>query len=181
VKVTNVVQEQDGWVRFHLSVGGFVIKNCRWRTATGRILFPRRHDRNHHPHRVVFAHGMQVKRLRDLLLSGKAETPRDRRPCTLKIHGFGESYEGGHPWLIFSFTVRGFTILGCRWQPHSGSIQLPVTFSFAFHGQHVKYVKKAVVCAWGSHIMRLRQSVEAFAGWNAQAEEQPVEEVEVEA
>jgi hypothetical protein len=159
MKVKELVQQPNGWTRFHLSVGGFVVKNCRWRPANGRIFFPRRYDINKYPHQVVFAHGMQVKRLRDLLLSGKAETPRDRRPCILKIHGFGKSHGDENLWLIFSFTVRGFTILGCRWQPQSGSIQLPV--SFTFDDQHIKWVKKAVVCAFGAHINRLRGYLEA--------------------
>lgn len=161
MKVTNLVHQPNGWTRFHLSVGGFVIKNCRWREVSGRIFFPRRYDIRKYPHQVVFAYGAQVKRLRDLLLSGEAATPRDRRPCTLKIHGFGpgELNEYGQRWLIFSFTVRGFTILGCRWLPETGSIQLPVTF--AFNDQKVKYAKKAVVCAYGAHINRLRGYLEA--------------------
>jgi hypothetical protein len=154
VKVTNLVQQPNGWARFHLSVGGFVIKNCRWHEASGRIFFPRRYDIHHQPHQVVFAYGAQVKRLRDLLLSGKVETPRDRRRCILKIHGFGKSYGDENLWRIFSFTVRGFTILGCRWLPETGSIQLPVTFTF--DDQKVEYAKKAIVCAYGAHINRLR-------------------------
>lgn len=155
MKVTNLVQQPNGWTRFHLSVGGFVIKNCRWREASGRIFFPRRYDIHKYPHQVVFAHGAQVKRLQALLLSGNTETPRDRRPCTPTIHGFGGSYgEDGQLWLIFNFTVRGFTILGCRWHLQSRSIQLPVTFTF--DDQKVKYAKKAIVCAYGAHINRLR-------------------------
>jgi hypothetical protein len=178
VKVTNLVQQPNGWTRFHLSVGGFVVKNCRWRPISGRIAFPLRYDTHGQRHKVIFAYGATVKRLCNLLQSGETQTPRDRRPCDLKIQRFGQSYEE-HRWLIFNFTVRGFTIQGCRWQPQSGSIQLPVTFYR--DAQLHRWRKKAVVCAWGSHIMRLRRSVEAHAGWNAQAEEQPVAEVEVEA
>lgn len=177
MKVTNGMEQPNGWIRFHLSVGGFVIKNCRWHEPSGRIFFPRRYDIRKYPHRVVFAYGAQVKRLRDLLLSGEAATPRDRRPCVLKIHGFGESYgEEGQLWLIFDFTVRGFTILGCRWQPDSGSIQLPVTFTF--DDQKIKYAKKQIVCAYGAHINRLRGYLEAE--WIAQhpgVEEEVFEEV----
>src|ERR1700686_5065363 len=43
VKVTNLVRHHRGWVRFHLSVGGFVVKNCRWHAPTGRIFFPLRY------------------------------------------------------------------------------------------------------------------------------------------
>jgi len=174
VKVTDLVQQPNGWTRFHLSVGGFVVKNCRWRVQTGRIFFPLRYDRYHQRHKVVFAHGATVKRLRTLLESGESETPRDRRPCHLKIHRFGQSYEE-HTWIIFNFTVRGFTILGCRWQPHSGSIQLPITF-YRDEQAH-RWCRKAVVCAFGAHIMRLRRALEARAGWSAQEEEQPVAEV----
>jgi hypothetical protein len=160
VKVTNVVEQHNGWTRFHLSVGGFVVKNCRWHVPTGRIFFPRRYDTNKQRHPVVFAYGAQVKRLRDLLLSGEAATPRDRRPCTLKIHGFGpgELNEYGQRWFIFNFTVRGFTILGCRWLPETGSIQLPVTFVYAGLGT---YRKKKIVCAYGAHINRLREYLQA--------------------
>jgi hypothetical protein len=176
MKVTNLVQQPSGWRRFHLSVGGFVIKNCRWRPASGQIFFPRRYDKNHYPHKVVFAYSAQVKRLRDLLMSGKTETPRDRRPCILKIHGFGESYgEEGQLWLMFNFTVRGFTILGCRWQPDSGSIQLPVTFTF--DDQHTKWVKKAVVCAYGAHINRLRGYLQAEWLTQHPVQEEVLEEV----
>ena len=171
MKVTNGVEQPNGWIRFHLSVGGFVIKNCRWREASGRIFFPRRYDIHKYPHQVVFAHGAQVKRLQQLLSSGNTETPRDRRPCTLKIHGFGlgEFNEYGQRWLIFSFTVRGFTILGCRWLPQTGSIQLPVTFSF--DDQKVNYAKKQIVCAYGAHINRLREYL--LAEWLTQ---HPVQE-----
>ena len=155
MKVTNLVQQPRGWARFHLSIGGFVVKNCRWHGPTGRIFFPLRYDKRHGRHRIIFAYGARVKRLRDLLESGETETPRDRRPCIFRMQGFGRS----HKWLIFNFTVRGFTILGCRWRPDRGSIQLPVTF--AFDDNRSRYQKKAVVCAYGAHINRLRGYLEA--------------------
>jgi len=65
-------------------------------------------------------------------------------------------------WLVFSFTVRGFTILGCRWQPKTGSIQLPVTF-LNTSGLRWRQTKKSVVCAWGTHIKRLREALELQA------------------
>jgi len=100
--------------------------------------------------------------------------PRDRRPCVLTIHGFGRSrYEEG--WLIFDFTVRGFTILGCRWLPRQGSIQLPVTFSF--DETTVRHVKKRVVCTYGSHIVRLRNALEAELA--RREEEAPAYEAEL--
>jgi hypothetical protein len=164
MNVSNMAQARNGWVRFNLSVGGFVIKNCRWRPQSGRIFFPQRYDTRGQQHRVVYAHGALVKRLRNLLESDRAETPRDRRPCILRIHGFGESYAQRHRWLIFSFTVRGFTILGCRWEPQSGSIQLPVTYvGFDEHRHCLR--KKAVVCAYGAHIDRLRGYLEAHLQW----------------
>jgi hypothetical protein len=82
----------------------------------------------------------------------------DRRPCTFKIHFLGRSYERVR-WIIFNFTVRSFTILGCRWQPETGSIQLPVTF--AWDGNRGGHQKKQVVCAFGPHINRLREALEA--------------------
>jgi hypothetical protein len=157
MKISRREMLSDGWQRFNLNVGGFCIRGCRWRPATRRIFFPRRYDKCRARRKVVFAHGTLVKRLRELLESGKTETPRDRRPCVLKIHGFGRS-RSEEGWLIFDFTVRGFTILGCRWLPHRRSIQLPV--SFRFDEAKVRYVKKLVVCAYGSHMVRLRNALE---------------------
>jgi hypothetical protein len=39
----------------------------------------------------------------------------------LKVHLRGYSRFENRLWIIFDFTVRGFTILGCRWQPQSDS------------------------------------------------------------
>jgi hypothetical protein len=64
-------------------------------------------------------------------------------------------------WLVFSFTVRGVTILGCRWRPQRGSIQLPVSFFLEDSGDRFRHVKKPVVCAYGAHIIRLRKALEA--------------------
>ena len=65
---------------------------------------------------------------------------------------------------IFNFTVRSFTILGCRWQPESHSIQLPVSCTFDESGigkPRGPWRKKQVVCAFGPHINRLRAALEA--------------------
>lgn len=161
----------DGWHCFNLNVGGFTIKNCRWNPRTKSILFPVRYDQGAppRPHKVVFAYGAQVKRLRALLDSGQTRTPRDRRPCLLKIHSVKQSRFLNaklQQWLIFDFTVRGFTILGCRWLPETGSIQLPVTY---FYGQP-RYFKRQVVCAYGAHINRLRKALEAALPRTEQAE-----------
>jgi hypothetical protein len=149
---------------FDLNVGGFTIKNCRW-YARGRhpILFPVRYDQGGRRFDVVFAYGRQVQRLRELLESGNSQTPRDRKPCTLKVRFLGSWNEGiilRREWVIFNFTVRGFTILGCRWQPASHSIQLPVTF-LPFDPSIRRQPKKRVVCAYGSHVNRLRRALEA--------------------
>jgi hypothetical protein len=150
---------------FDLNVGGFTIKNCRW-YARGRhpILFPVRYDQWGRRFDVVFAYGRQVQRLRELLESGNTQTPRDRKPCTLKIRFLGRCDEWTilrGEWVIFNFTVRGFTILGCRWKPTPrGSIQLPVTF-LPFDPSTQRQPKKRVVCAYGSHINRLRRALEA--------------------
>lgn len=174
MKIINMSNEANGWRRFNLSIGGFVVKNCRWHLPSRIILFPLRYDTYGGQHRVAFAHGTQVKRLRDLLESGETATPRDRRPCTLRIRVLGQSYGDHERWLIFNFTVRGFTILGCRWQPESGSIQLPV--SFYFDERILTYRKKRVVCAFGAHIMRLRRALETHTG--LQIERQPEEVIE---
>jgi hypothetical protein len=160
VKIKDMV---GGYRPFHLNVGGFTIKNCRWYVASRRILFPVRYDQRDRRFRVVFAHGQQVRRLRDLLESGESQTPRDRQPCNLKIRFLGRFNEWiilNREWVIFNFTVRGFTILGCRWQPASGSIQLPVTF-LPFDNHLLRRPKKLVVCAFGAHIVRLRDALEA--------------------
>jgi hypothetical protein len=155
-----IAVEEPGRTVFHLNVGGFTIKNCRWYPASRRILFPVRYSRNGHRYPVIFVHGKHVKPLRDLLLSAATETPRDRRPCNLKIHFCGRSRHEYPEWRIFDFTVRGFTILGCRWQPAFGSIQLPVTF-LPFDDRLLRRPKKLVVCAFGAHIVRLRKALEA--------------------
>jgi hypothetical protein len=155
----------------NLNVGGFTICNCRWYSNNRHILFPIRYDRNFsaRAHRVVFAYGAQVKRLRGLLETGLERTPRDRRPCKLKIGSWVQNEESTEPptpfrrriWVLFNFTVRGFTILGCRWNPESGSIQLPVTFRRIRRTDPPRYIKKPVVCAYGAHINRLRTALEA--------------------
>jgi hypothetical protein len=160
MKVRKLVPRPSGWTRFNLNVGGFSIQNCRWRASTRQVLFPRRYDRNGHPHAVVYAHGRQVMRLRALLESGQTATPRDRRPCALRIHEL-HSIDWEPGWYVFNFTVRGFTILGCRWKPETGSIQLPITV-FG-DSRRTRYVKKRVVCSFGAHINRLRRALEAYA------------------
>jgi hypothetical protein len=149
----------DSRRRFDLNVGGFTIKRCCWNSASRRVSFPVRYDRKGRRHRVIFAHGVLVKRLRELLEAGEAALPRDRRPCKLTIHFRGWSRtEGKHTWMIFDFTVRGFTILGCRWHCESGSIQLPVTF-FRNTGGY-SWNRRQVICAYGAHINRLRRALE---------------------
>jgi len=167
--ISKLDRESDGWYRFNLNVGGFTIRNCRWHPPTRRILFPVRYDRSTPPrrHKVIYAYGAHVKRLRSLLESGQNRGPRDRRPCILKICNFRSSLESNRKlnslreWLIFDFTVRGFTILGCRWLPDARSIQLPVTFYSEFPKR--TFLKKPVVCAYGAHIKRLRIALEAAA------------------
>jgi hypothetical protein len=160
MKITNVIQKRGPWRRFDLNVGGFTVKKCYWNSASGQILFPERYDRDGHRHRVVFVHGAHVNRLRNLLESGQLALPRDRRPCKLRVRFLGWSpHEWPERWMIFGFTVRGFTILGCRWQPASGSIQLPVTFYFDQTPGKVGYRRKQIVCAYGAHINRLRNAL----------------------
>ena len=74
--IKKLVLKSDGWYRFNLNVGGFTIRNCRWHPPTRRIFFPRRYDLfgPRRPHRVIFAYGTQVKRLRNLLESGLNES-----------------------------------------------------------------------------------------------------------
>jgi hypothetical protein len=159
MKITITIEEPRRTL-FHLNVGGFTIKNCRWYPASWRILFPIRYDKYRHRHPVVFVHGWHLRPLRDLLQSGSTQTPRDRRPCNLRIHLRGRSRNEFPEWRVFNFTVRGFTILGCRWQPASGSIQLPVTF-LPFDDHLRRHPKKRVVCAFGANIVRLREALEA--------------------
>jgi hypothetical protein len=161
VKIKDVVGR---YRLFDLNVGGFTIKNCRWHVRSRRpILFPVRYDQWGRRFPVVFAYGQQVRRLRELLESGDNQTPRDRRPCHLKIRFLGRFNEWiilNREWVVFNFNVRGFTILGCSWQPATGSIQLPVTF-LPFDHRTQRQPKKRVVCAFGAHIVRLREALEA--------------------
>jgi hypothetical protein len=168
MKIRQMMELEGGWRRFDLNVGGFTMRGCRWHVPTRRILFPQRYSRFGGRHQVVFVYGRQVKRLRVLLESGEAAAPRDRRRCTLRVRLVGVSGEILR-WIIFNFTVRGFTILGCRWQPESGSIQLPVTYGRyggnLINQPHIgakqnRWVKKPVVCAYGAHINRLRVALE---------------------
>lgn len=157
MKITKLTRIGPQRYTFHLNVGGFTIKNCQWYPSRRQIRFPRRYDQHGGRHDVVFVYGMLVRRLRDLLNSGQLELPRDRRPCTLRIRIRGRTREMP-PWVIFSFSVRGFTILGCRWQSATRSIQLPV--SYFFDAGRPCWRKRRVVCAFGAHINRLRRAVE---------------------
>lgn len=150
MKISKVIELENDWRRFNLNVGGFCIRGCRWHVTTGQIIFPRRYTPLGARRNVVAVHGRQVLRLRELLESGQTETARDRKPCTLRIRLLGQSRREDRHWLIFTFTVRGFTILGCRWQPESGSIQLPVTFLHDEDGRVCG--KKIVVGAYGAHV-----------------------------
>lgn len=161
MKISKLCQDsKDRW-RFNLNVGGFIIKNCRWNPQSRQILFPVRYDSQGGRHEVVFVHGTTVKRLRALLESGRTATPRDRRPCTLTIHRLRPTrnceWDG---WWTFDFTVRDFTILGCRWQPATGSIQLPVT-CVGFNEKRLHNTNRRVICAYGARIVRLRKALEA--------------------
>lgn len=162
MKIRKVIEQERGWRRFDLNVGGFTIRGCRWHPGRRFIAFPQRYDRDRYSHRVVFAFGQTVKRLRELLESDQTDAPRDRRPCRLGIRLLGKSrHERREGWIVFNFTVRGFTIRGCRWHPRLRSIQLPVTYHFDDNHPQPRYVKNRVVCAYGAHINRLRDALEA--------------------
>jgi hypothetical protein len=172
--ISNVRIKDTGWHLFNLNVGGFCIRNCRWYPKTRRVFFPVRHDGDRRVRRpVVLLYGAHVKRLQALLESGQLRAPRDRRPCILKIGSckmireWNETTRRRSTWVLFNFTVRGFTILGCRWHPESGSIQLPVTFKRTYTNRAGRrYRKMPIVCAYGSHINRLRKALEAAcANW----------------
>lgn len=167
--ITEIRIKDDGCTFFNLNVGGFTIKNCRWYPETRQILFPIRYGAFEHSgrFRVVLASGSLVKRLRALLESGLERSPRDRRPLNLKIGKCHPSREYNVEqrremvWVIFNFTVRGFTILHSRWHPESGSIQLPVTFFPIKTRNNLRYRKQKVVCAYGAAINQLRRALEA--------------------
>ena len=159
MNISRLTELPNGWRIFDLNVGGFSIRGCRWNEDRGQILFPRRYSRGGGRFRVIWASGRQVLRLRNLLESGQAAAPRDRRPCTFNIRFRGQSRrEQG--WWVFDFTVRGFAILGCRWHPEWRSIQLPVTFGLDHNGRETR---RMVVRAYGAHIRRLRAALEARA------------------
>jgi hypothetical protein len=160
LKISNIIELPNDWRRFDLNVGGFTIRGCRWHVPRRRIVFPSRYTRRRLRRYVIRVHGRLVMRLRALLESGQAETPRDRTPCILRIRFMGVSDERLQ-WIIFDFTVRGFTILGCRWQRDTGSIQLPVSFNLYSQGRSFRYTKKPVVCAFGAHINRLRKALDS--------------------
>ena len=91
MKIKNLRPELDGVRKLDLSVGGFVIKNCRWKVAARQILFPVRYDRDYRRYVVARAGGKLVKRLRELLESGDLETPRDRRRASSKFASLDEA------------------------------------------------------------------------------------------
>lgn len=174
MKIKRFRPDKNGWFRFNFNIGGFTIKACRWHPRTRRIFFPLQYRKwtRKYSWKTVFTYGAQVKRLRNLLESnfdrlretGECEARRNRKPCLLKIHwNFGISKETNkdgrrRDWIIFDFTVRGFKIMGSRWDPVSGSIQLPATY---LNGSKNRLVKKPIVCAYGAHINRLRVALEA--------------------
>jgi len=181
MRIGKLTEAGGTWRRFNLNVGGFTIRNCYWNVANRRIIFPVRYTKGGRKHKVVFVYGKLVNTLRDLLESGEMETSRDRRPCALRIIFLGPSRNEGPDWQIFNFTVRGFTILGYRWQPSTGSVQLPVTFFLNETPGLQGYVKKRVVCAYGAHIVRLRHAL--LDEWDRQhgvpeEEAAPMEEVQ---
>jgi hypothetical protein len=157
VHITKLHHYSNGWSKFNLNVGGFTIKNCRWHQPTRRIFFPVRYGRRGHRFPVIQPGWGTVARLRQMLESGITRVPRDRRPCTLAIHQLHHSHQYDEGWFVFDFTFRRFTILGCRWQPSSGSIQLPVTYGI--DPERGPVAKKRVVCAYGPHINRLRAAL----------------------
>lgn len=152
MKISRLRHLHNGFVFFDLNVGGFLIRNCRWNPQMRHVRLPFRRNLRGRWRRVVSAPGKLVIRLRTLLESGETTTKRDRRPCSLWIT---YAKDVGDNWFQFNFTVRGFTIYECRWQPLTGSIQLPVTY--------VGTGKRRVVCAYGAHICRLRAALEEFA------------------
>jgi len=168
--ITKIRTKEDGCTFFNLNVGGFTIKNCRWYRETRQIYFPVRYGASERlsrwRFRVVLTSGSLVKRLRTLLESGQDRSPRDRRSLNLKIGRchFSREYNVEQRrdmlWVIFNFTVRGFTILHSRWHPESGSIQLPVTFFPIKTGNNIRYRKQKVVCAYGAAINQLRRALE---------------------
>jgi hypothetical protein len=154
--------------------------DCRWHQPSRRILIPIRYSRSRRRRRVIFVHGRKVLALREMLESGVTRARRDRSPCTLQIHSLHRSTRNDEGWLIFDFTVRGFTICGCRWQPSTRSIQLPVTYGIDQDGQPI--TKKRVVCAYGAHINRLRRTLEDYAyGPSDQAQGQELESALIDA
>jgi hypothetical protein len=148
--IKGLTPDRNGWMRFDLNVGGFIIKNCRWKPSTGAIAFPQRRTRRGTWKGVVYAPGIYVMQLHLLLGSGQVKTPRDRTACTLKIHNL-KAVAGG--WYVFGFTVRGITIWGCRWHPFQRSIQLPISYAGLMNS------KRRVVNAPGAHVNRLRKAL----------------------
>jgi hypothetical protein len=139
---------ENGWKRFDWNVGGFLIKRCKWKPETGAIVLPQRRTRTGSMKEVVLCPPAIIEDLQELLASGRTNTPRDRRPCDLRIHNLRPLRSG---WCVFCFTVRGVTVCGCRWQPISGSIQFPITFV----GKGSEVGKKRVVHAMGATVTRL--------------------------
>jgi hypothetical protein len=148
----------NGWMKFTLNVGGFNIVGCRWNPQTRDITFPLQYNRAGRGKKLIRVPDVQVELVRTLLLSGRLEEPRDRTPCPLTIQSIQECGPG---WYKFAFTVRGFTIDRCRWEPSGGSVQPPVSY-FGVHRE----IMKRIVWASGPHINRLRKSLLIYARAN---------------
>jgi hypothetical protein len=145
----------NGWMRFDLNVGGFLVRGWKWKVQTGAISPPQRRTSNGNWRPVVKVYAPFLRVLRNLLNSGQASTPRNRLPCTLRIRHLRPLKTG---WWVFGFTVRGLTILGCRWEPTLRSIQLPISYRFLVYTIAGRR-KRRVVLAPGVHINRLRASL----------------------
>jgi hypothetical protein len=151
--VSKIRDVGNGRSIFNLNVGGFCIRNCKWKRKSNQVTFPVRRNRLGQWQLVIKAHGRYVRVLQQLLVTGRSRSPRDRRPCKLAIHRLRQR---GGGWYIFEFTVRGFTVCNSRWQPRSGAIHLPVTFLGPFNKQGIT---KRVVTAYGVHVNRLRTAL----------------------
>ena len=152
MNIKNLIPIGNSWTKFSLNIGGFNIVGCRWNPETRAIRFPLQYNLAGRAKKVIHVPDAQVERVRALLVSGFPAEPRDRTPCPLTIQSVQECGPG---WYKFAFTVRGFTIHCCRWEPNRGSIQPPISY----FGGSPRTVKKRIVWASGPHINRLHKSL----------------------
>jgi hypothetical protein len=172
MNINQLRPDRKGRQKFDLNVGGFTIKGCKWHSGRGSISFPARYSLQGKRYGVIWASDEEVKKLRSLLESCKKRGPNEENVSPLTILPLRwikqpPKWDGAcwveREWLIFSFALNGFEVRGCRWNPQSGDIRMPVTFHPKAHMYRRRYCRRVrqVVTADRAHKELLIEALEA--------------------